>query len=137
VLLAPALGIITEPVLKIILLSDDKIRLEPGPGPLTIEATSADQTYSPFHMLASSLATCTFSVLYSWATNAKLDVATLAVEVEWNFADQPHRVGDMRVTVHWHGLPPARVTAVQRAAELCTVHATHRHPPNVAIEVAR
>ena len=123
--------------MKIILLSDDRIRLEPDPGPLTIEATSADQTYSPFHMLASSLATCTFSVLYSWATNAKLDVATLAVEVEWKFAEQPHRVGDIRVIVHWTGLPPARVEAARRAAALCTVHATLQHHPNIGIEVTK
>lgn len=122
--------------MKIILLSDDKIRLEPGATPLTIEATSADQTYSPFHMLASSLAMCTFSVLYSWATNAKLDVATLALEVEWAFAEQPHRVGDIRVTVKWPGLPPARLAAAQRAAALCAVHATLHHPPEIGIQVA-
>lgn len=123
--------------MKIILLSDDRIRLEPDPGPLTVEATSADQTYSPFHMLASSLATCTFSVLYSWATNAKLDVATLALEVEWKFAEQPHRVGDIRVIVHWSGLPAARIQSAQRAAALCTVHATLQRPPNIAIEVTQ
>jgi uncharacterized OsmC-like protein len=123
--------------MKITLLSEEKIRLEPGAGPLTIEATSVDQTYSPFHMLASSLATCTFSVLYSWATHAKLDVATLALEVGWTFAEKPHRVGDMQLTVHWPGLPPDRVAAAQRAAALCTVHATLHQPPHVGIEVTQ
>jgi uncharacterized OsmC-like protein len=88
-------------------------------------------------MLASSLAMCTFSVLYSWATNAKLDVATLALELEWTFAEQPHRVGDIRVTVQWPGLPPARLAAAQRAAGLCAVHATLHRPPAIAIAVAQ
>ena len=45
--------------MKITLLSEDSIRLEPIPGPMTIEAPSAEQSYSPFHMLASGLAYCT------------------------------------------------------------------------------
>src|SRR5687768_5496322 len=45
-----------EADVKIILLSDEAIRLEPEPGPMTIEAQDVEQQYSPFHMLASSLA---------------------------------------------------------------------------------
>ena len=67
--------------MKITLLADDAIRLEPVPGPMTIEAASADMTYSPFHMLASSLATCTFSVMESWATHAKIPLDDLVIEV--------------------------------------------------------
>ena len=59
--------------MKITLTGEDGIRLEPLPGPMTIEAASADQLYSPFHMLASGLAFCTYSVLASWASNAKLE----------------------------------------------------------------
>ena len=40
--------------MKIILLSEDAIRLEPDDGPMTIEALTPEQSYSPFHMLASS-----------------------------------------------------------------------------------
>ena len=43
-------------------------------------------------MLASALATCTFSVLHSWATHAKIPVDDLALDVRWSFADDPHRV---------------------------------------------
>lgn len=57
--------------MKLILLSEDAIRLEPTEGALTIEALEPEQQYSPFHMLASSLATCTFSVMYSWAMHTK------------------------------------------------------------------
>ena len=72
-------------VMKILLLSDDAIRLEPIPGALTIEAASPEMSYSPFHMLASGLATCTVSVLHSWATHAKIPVADLTLEVRWRF----------------------------------------------------
>jgi uncharacterized OsmC-like protein len=121
---------------KITLLSEDAIRLTPEPGPMTIEAQSIEQTYSPFHMLASSLATCTFSVMHSWATHADLNSDDLTIEVRWAFADQPHRVGEMTLTFDWPSLPERRVAAAKRVAEMCTVHATLKRPPQVSIEAA-
>lgn len=122
--------------MKITLLADDAIRLEPVSGPMTIEAASADMTYSPFHMLASSLATCTFSVMESWATHAKIPLDDLVIDVRWKFGDEPHRVSDMAVTFDWKSLPANRIAAARRVAELCTIHATLHHPPHVTIEPA-
>src|SRR4051794_10579002 len=94
--------------MKITLLSDEAIRYEATPGMLTVEAPTEDVAYSPFHMLASGLASCTFSVLYSWATHAKVAVDDLAIEVQWKFADDPHRVSDYGVILDWPSLPEAR-----------------------------
>ena len=123
--------------MKITLLSDDAIRLEPTPGALTIEASSADTSYSPFHMLASSLASCTVSVLHSWATHAKLPIDDLALELRWRFVDDPHRVSDISVILDWPSLPSSRLAAAKRVAEMCTVHATLMHPPRIVIETPR
>ena len=122
--------------MKITLLSDDAIRLEPTAGPLTIEAPSADVAYSPFRMLASGLASCTFSVIYSWATHADLSVDDLAIEVHWSFADDPHRMADIRVVLDWPSLPANRIAAAKRAAELCTIHATLSHSPSITVMAA-
>jgi uncharacterized OsmC-like protein len=119
--------------MKITLLSDDAIRLEPTAGPLTVEAPSADVQYSPFQMLASGLASCTFSVLYSWATHADLSVDDLAIEVHWSFADEPHRMSDIRMVLDWPSLPANRTAAARRASELCTIHATLTHPPTISV----
>jgi uncharacterized OsmC-like protein len=119
--------------MKITLLSDDAIRLEPTPGPMTIEAPSAEMTYSPFHMLASALASCTFSVMQSWATHKQLSVDDLTIEVQWIFADDPHRVSDFGVVFDWPSLPPDRLTTAKRVAALCTIHATLMHPPRIDI----
>ncbi len=121
--------------MKITLLSDDRIRLDGKAGPLSVEADSAEMQYSPFHMLASGLATCTYSVLASWGTNAKLPVDGLAVEVGWAFEENPHRVGRMDVEVIWPSLPEERRAAALRAAGLCTVTRTFEQPPQVAVEV--
>jgi uncharacterized OsmC-like protein len=122
--------------MKITLLSDDAIRLEPVAGQLTIEASSAEMAYSPFHMLASSLATCTYSVIESWAHHAKLRLDDLTIDVRWKFGEEPHRVSDIAVTFDWPSLPANRIAAARRVAELCTIHATLHHPPHVSIEPA-
>lgn len=122
--------------MKILLLSEERIRLEGTPGPLTIEADRPDAQYSPFHMLASSLATCVLSVLASWAEHAKLDASGLALEVDWRFAEKPHRVGTIEVKIIWPQLPPERRTAAERAAHLCAIHNTLANAPTVTTEIA-
>jgi len=121
---------------KIILLSEDAIRLEPSNGPLEIAAVRAEQSYSPFHMLASALGTCTLSVMHAWAEHASLDAADLALEVRWTFADKPHRVDSMHLTLDWPSLPEKRHEAARHVAEACTVHATLHHPPGITVGMA-
>jgi uncharacterized OsmC-like protein len=119
---------------KIILTSEYSIRLEPEPGPMTIEALEPDEQYSAFHMLASSLAYCTWSVMYSWATHTKQTADDLVIEVSWKFsADEPHRVSDISMTYTWPSLPEKKRMAAKRVAEMCTIHATLQHPPTVVI----
>lgn len=122
--------------MKLTLVSDDAIRLEPRPGPMTIEAMSADQAYSPFHMLAGGLAYCTFSVMYAWAEHAGLDGETLTLDVSWTFADDPPRVAGFAIRFTWPALPANRLEAARRVAELCTVHATLQHRPTITIDGA-
>jgi uncharacterized OsmC-like protein len=122
-----------ERLVKITLLSDTAVRLEPVAGPMIIEAMSTEQSYSPFHMMGGALAYCTWSVMYAWAENAKLEATDLVIDVAWEFADDPYRVGKYDVRFKWPSLPDKRVEAAKRVAEMCTVHATLQHPPVVTI----
>ena len=122
--------------MKIILLSDDSIRLEPATGQLTIEAESADREYSPYHMFASGLAVCTFGVLQSWGSNVGLSADDLVIDVSWSFAENPHRVGAIDLTYEWPSLPPDRVRVAQRVAELCPLHKTLTQSPEVTVRRA-
>lgn len=121
--------------MKITLIAEDAIRLEPTTGPMTIEAESADQLYSPFHMMASGLAFCTYSVLGSWASNAKLESDDIVVDVTWSFSDNPHRVGDIALRIEWPSLPAPRRIAAERVAAMCAIHATLTHSPNIVATV--
>ena len=121
--------------MKITLLSEDRIRMDARAGPLSVEAESAEMHYSPFHMLASGLASCTLSVLAAWGSNAGYDPDDLHIEVGWEFAEDPHRVGRMEVDIEWPSLPPERHAAAVRAAGLCTIKKTLETPPELAVEV--
>ena len=122
--------------MKITLLSDESIRLEPATGQLTIEAESADREYSPYQMLASSLAVCTFGVLQSWASNIGVSADDLVIDVSWSFTDHPHRVGTMELAYEWPSLPQDRQRVAQRVAELCPVHKTLQQSPEMTIRLA-
>jgi putative redox protein len=100
---------------------------------MTIEALSAEQQYSPFQMLASGLAYCTYSVMVAWATHAGLSADDLAIEVRWTFADDPHRMDSIQLDFEWPSLPAKRYQAARRVAEMCTIHATLHHPPTITI----
>lgn len=121
--------------MKILLLAEDRIRFEPTAGPLTIEAESPETSYSPFHMLASGLATCVFSVLASWAANADVGADDLAIEIGWTFAEEPHRVGEYKMELTWPSLPESRRAVAERAAGLCPVHKTLELPTHVEMEI--
>ena len=110
--------------MKIVLEGEYAILLSASEDMLTIEADSPEQSYSPFHMLGSALAYCTFSVLHSWASNSDFDVGDLQVRVQWEFAENPHRVGNMAMELIWPSLPENRRAAAERASKLCAVHAT-------------
>jgi uncharacterized OsmC-like protein len=125
----------TEDAVKLTLLADDRVRYELATGPMTVDAPTADTQFSPFHMLAGGLAACTHSTLASWAQHAKLSFTDLVVEISWTFAEQPHRIGAMEITLEWPSLPPARREAARRAAALCTVHHTLKQPPALTTEL--
>ena len=121
--------------MKISLISEEGIRLEPLPGAMTIEAATEDQVYSAFHMLGSGLAFCTYSVLASWASHAKLRSDDIVIEVQWTFVEDPHRIGKIDMKIDWPSLPPQRQAAAQRVADMCAIHASLKHPPELSTTV--
>ena len=119
--------------MKITLTGEESLRIEPTPGPLTIEAASPDQSYSPFHMLGSALGACTLSVMQSWASNKNIALDDLKVDVSWTFVEGEHRLGTMKVVLAWPSLSPELWPRVMRAASLCGVHKTLTHPVEISV----
>lgn len=117
--------------MRILLEGENALTLLPAGDTLTIESEDGEQAYSPFHMIGSALASCTFSVLHSWADYAGLQAADIRLHVAWEFGEDPHRLTNIRMNIEWPSLPDARRLAAERAASLCTVHAILTHPPKV------
>ena len=122
--------------MKITLTGEESVRLEPTSGQLTIEAPTPDVQYSPFHMLGSSLGGCTLFVLQSWASNKNLGVNDLKVDVSWDFVEGQHRVGSMKVQLVWPSLSAELWPRAIRVANLCGIHNTLTHPPQITVEAA-
>jgi uncharacterized OsmC-like protein len=120
--------------MRITLLSDNAVRVEPIGSAITIESPSPEQEYSAFHMLAGSLAYCSLSVMYMWAEQAGLQTSDLVVDVAWTFTDNPHRVGAFDLRFAWPSLPAERLEAAKRAAATCAVHATLEYPPRITVD---
>ena len=120
--------------MKITLTGEESLRIELTPGPLTIEAASHDQSYSPFHMLGSALGGCTTSVLQSWASNKSIGVDDLKVDVSWTFIEGEHRIGTMKVLLDWPSLSAELWPRAIRAATLCGVHKTLTHPIEISVD---
>jgi len=122
--------------MKITLTGEESLRLEATSGPLTIEAPTPDVQYSPFHMFGSALGACTLSVLHSWASNKNLAVDDLRIDVSWRFVEGQHRVGSMKVRLLWPSLSAELWPRAIRAANLCGIHNTLTHPPEITVEAA-
>jgi uncharacterized OsmC-like protein len=122
--------------MKITLTGEESLRLEPMSGPLTVEAPTPDLQYSPFHMLGSALGACTLSVLLSWASNKNLGVTDLKIDVSWDFIEGQHRIGAMKVRLLWPSLSAELWPRAIRAANLCGIHNTLTHPPEITVEAA-
>jgi uncharacterized OsmC-like protein len=116
--------------MQLVMLGDTHIRLDTAAGGEGLSIEGDD--FGPLPMLATSLALCTASVIYAYAETAQLDVDGFAVEIRWDYTDNPHRVGRFDLTLHLpESVPAARHRAILRAADTCTVHQTLTHPPAV------
>lgn len=120
--------------MKIVLETEDTLRLVPDDQAFAIEAREGG--LSPFHLLAASLATCTYSVLHAWAHQAGLALDGMEIGVRWELGGDPVRVSAMDMEIHWPELPSARREAARRVAAHCTIHNTLLAPTPVETRVA-
>lgn len=109
--------------MEIHLVDEYRIRLENRTDAFAFEPGGAT-SLSPFHLLAASLATCTYSVLIGYAEAADLPLADLAIDVGWDIGGEPYRVTGIVMELDWPGLPTNRRDAARRAAAQCTIHHT-------------
>jgi uncharacterized OsmC-like protein len=106
--------------MRIVLVTDTMLRVEPDGVALVVEAPDASRGYQPLDMLASALGTCTHATLAGWGEREGLAAAALRLAIAWTVAD--HRAASYAITIEWDGLAPARARVAERVAATCPVH---------------
>ncbi len=124
--------------MKVILHAKEDLEFRDFASPgLDIEPADPQAHFSALQMFATSLALCTYSVLAAYGEHIAVDAAGLRMRLRWSYAEDPYRIGDIAMDIHWPNVPKSRVKAAERAAAQCTLHNTLLHPPAVHTRIAR
>lgn len=100
------------------------------------EDGGGDTAPTPTELFLGGLAACVAFYAERFLRRNGLPMAGLQVTCSYEWAENPHRVGEVRLTVDAPGLTPQKRAAFERVVEHCTVHNTLRQPPNVSLKVS-
>ena len=122
--------------MKIIMRSEENLEFRQfNESGFDIESLAPEFHYSALQMFATSLAMCTYSVLFAYAEQVKTSANSLVISVNWTYAKDSARVNNINMNIQWPALPSSRLNAAQRAASLCTLHQTLENPPHIVTKV--
>lgn len=94
-----------------------------------------DAGMAPAEMLAGSLGACVAMMVQGYCDARGYTDGDVAVCVTLEMADNPKRVGGFAIDVELpDGFPEEKMDAVRRVAELCPIHATLAHPPQIDVD---
>ena len=94
-----------------------------------------DSAPTPTELFVASLGACIAFYAERYLRRHGVPAYGLEVRCEYGWAEHPHRVGDIDISVDAPGLPPERHEAFQRVIEHCTIHNPLLQPPAVRIVV--
>ena len=100
------------------------------------EDGGADAGMSPVELFVGSLASCVGYFVGRYCARHKIACEGFTVDVEWSYAEQPHRVGSVSMRIDL----PVQLTSEQRerllkVAHGCTVHQSLAVPPTLKIDL--
>lgn len=99
-------------------------------------AGGADQGMTPPELLAASLGSCIGVYIVEYCHRARINCEGMTIDVAWEKASDPARIGRMRAIVDIpEGIPETRRSAVRRVAEKCLIHQTLHGRPDITIEL--
>jgi len=91
---------------------------------------------TPTEIFVAGLAACIAYYAERFLRRSRLSTEGLEVDCSYSWAENPHRVGAIDVSVSAPGLSDERRDAFTRVIDHCTVHNTLREPPSITVEVA-
>jgi len=91
---------------------------------------------TPPELLAGALGSCIGVFAAEYLKRNELPVEGLKVELDWQRADKPKRIGSYVANVSVpHRLTPRQQASLSRIVKACTVHNTLSHPPKIDVEL--
>jgi putative redox protein len=88
-------------------------------------------------LLLASLGSCIGSVLVYFAERHEIALEGMQIDLDWEVAEGPHRIGEIDVKVRLpKTVPKERREALERVAHACLIHNTLTHPPKISLELA-
>ena len=116
--------------MQLVIVDDGHLRLHID---AASQALAVDgDVFNPLQMLAASLALCTAAAIRTYVATARLALTDFSIDLRWSYAQQPYRIERYAMEIQIPPtIPAARLRAIQRAADACTVHNTLLHPPTI------
>ncbi len=91
---------------------------------------------SSAELLMASLGSCIGAVLVTFADRHEINLEEMTIELHWHLADNPHRIGEISVSVNIpHTLTAEQKLTLTNVAHSCLIHNTLTHKPEIAIEL--
>ena len=129
-----------RPMIEVSYLGRDRLRIEARGHELftdqPVEDGREDTASTPTEIFVASLGACIGFYAERFLRRHGLSTDGLNVACDYRWAQNPHRVGEIDVTVDAPGLSPGKRAAFERVIESCTVHNTVMKPPDVGIRIA-
>jgi len=102
------------------------------------ESSEVGKAYpSAPELLMASLGSCIASVLVYFAQRHGIALEGMRVDLDWEVAEGPHRIGEIDVRVSVPGsLSESERTKLERVAHACLIHNTLTHPPEIALTLS-
>jgi putative redox protein len=100
-----------------------------------VEDGGEDTAPTPTELFVASLGACVCFYAERFLRRHGLSAAGVEVDCDYSWAENPHRVGAIQLTVLAPALTDAKREAFNRVIEHCTVHNSLRTPPDVRVAV--
>jgi putative redox protein len=101
-----------------------------------LEGGGEDTAPTPTELFVAALGACIAFYAERYLRRHGIATDGLAVSCDYGWAEKPHRVGEITITVDAPGLPSERREAFQRVIEHCTLHSTLEVPPAIRLILA-
>lgn len=100
-----------------------------------VEDGGQDAGLSPVELFVGSVASCVGYFVGRFCARHDIPQEGLRVEAEWAMAEQPHRVGQIDLSIHLpHRINPEMKERLLKVAHGCTVHQSLMIAPTVGIK---